>query len=123
MRAGIFWSFFFFSSRSRHTRSKRDWSSDVCSSDLDVGVGRAPTDIATHPLGDLGVGEDRCRRNIRRRVAWPSGLMLGQYGDGRTNLAGRAIPALQSVMAHEGGLHRVEVATVCQAFDGRDLIV
>src|SRR5699024_11622372 len=24
----------FFSSRSRHTRSKRDWSSDVCSSDL-----------------------------------------------------------------------------------------
>src|SRR5207249_7886123 len=26
---------FFFSSRRRHTRSKRDWSSDVCSSDLD----------------------------------------------------------------------------------------
>src|SRR5207249_8028672 len=24
----------FFSSRRRHTRSKRDWSSDVCSSDL-----------------------------------------------------------------------------------------
>src|SRR5207249_2847428 len=24
---------FFFSSRRRHTRSKRDWSSDVCSSD------------------------------------------------------------------------------------------
>src|SRR5699024_11531238 len=27
-------SIFFFSSRRRHTRSKRDWSSDVCSSDL-----------------------------------------------------------------------------------------
>src|SRR5699024_5409115 len=27
-------SFVFFSSRRRHTRSKRDWSSDVCSSDL-----------------------------------------------------------------------------------------
>src|SRR6266576_6245583 len=26
--------FFFFSSRGRHTRSLRDWSSDVCSSDL-----------------------------------------------------------------------------------------
>src|SRR5699024_12623128 len=26
----------FFSSRRRHTRSKRDWSSDVCSSDLTV---------------------------------------------------------------------------------------
>src|SRR5690349_22636039 len=32
---------FFFSSRRRHTRSLRDWSSDVCSSDLAVrrGVG------------------------------------------------------------------------------------
>src|SRR2546421_1350084 len=28
--------FFFFSSRRRHTRSDRDWSSDVCSSDLEV---------------------------------------------------------------------------------------
>src|SRR5699024_12032978 len=27
---------FFFSSRRRHTRSKRDWSSDVCSSDLEA---------------------------------------------------------------------------------------
>src|SRR5690606_40565400 len=27
-------SFFFFSSRRRHTRFSRDWSSDVCSSDL-----------------------------------------------------------------------------------------
>src|SRR5207249_679782 len=35
---------FFFSSRRRHTRSKRDWSSDVCSSDLvPVGPeGRSP---------------------------------------------------------------------------------
>src|SRR5207249_5128649 len=28
------YTIFFFSSRRRHTRSKRDWSSDVCSSDL-----------------------------------------------------------------------------------------
>src|SRR2546422_6976396 len=28
--------FFFFSSRRRHTRCSRDWSSDVCSSDLVV---------------------------------------------------------------------------------------
>src|SRR5215813_6552755 len=28
------WFFFFFSSRRRHTRCGRDWSSDVCSSDL-----------------------------------------------------------------------------------------
>src|SRR2546421_984721 len=31
--------FFFFSSRRRHTRSDRDWSSDVCSSDLISGPG------------------------------------------------------------------------------------
>src|SRR5882762_11346924 len=30
--------FFFFSSRRRHTRFKCDWSSDVCSSDLDAGA-------------------------------------------------------------------------------------
>src|SRR5436309_11152019 len=30
----IFFIFFFFSSRRRHTRFSRDWSSDVCSSDL-----------------------------------------------------------------------------------------
>src|SRR5258707_4990871 len=45
--------FFFFSSRRRHTRYWRDWSSDVCSSDLgsvpgalrpgfDTGTGNAP---------------------------------------------------------------------------------
>src|SRR3989442_9919553 len=31
--------FFFFSSRRRHTRCGRDWSSDVCSSDLSSGPG------------------------------------------------------------------------------------
>src|SRR5207245_7569316 len=31
---GTVGSFFFFSSRRRHTRCYRDWSSDVCSSDL-----------------------------------------------------------------------------------------
>src|SRR5690606_39727894 len=32
-------SYFFFSSRRRHTRFSRDWSSDVCSSDLGAAVG------------------------------------------------------------------------------------
>src|SRR5690625_7512093 len=35
-------SFFFFSSRRRHTRWPRDWSSDVCSSDLDQLARQAP---------------------------------------------------------------------------------
>src|SRR5207249_8828234 len=34
--------YFFFSSRRRHTRSKRDWSSDVCSSDLVGEAGYGP---------------------------------------------------------------------------------
>src|SRR2546428_14000484 len=37
--------YFFFSSRRRHTRSDRDWSSDVCSSDL-----RAGSTCRAHPL-------------------------------------------------------------------------
>src|SRR5690606_39420657 len=32
--------YFFFSSRRRHTRFSRDWSSDVCSSDLNVANAR-----------------------------------------------------------------------------------
>src|SRR5690348_17548102 len=38
----VFAFFFFFSSRRRHTRWTGDWSSDVCSSDLESGLqGRA----------------------------------------------------------------------------------
>src|SRR5205809_5290172 len=37
-------SWFFFSSRRRHTRCSRDWSSDVCSSDL-----ADPCPICTDP--------------------------------------------------------------------------
>src|SRR5699024_11926415 len=42
---GLFSLLFFFSSRRRHTRSKRDWSSDVCSSDLNL-VDRFSINIA-----------------------------------------------------------------------------
>src|SRR5439155_5537424 len=40
---------FFFSSRRRHTRWPRDWSSDVCSSDLEV----AAVDYMLNISGDL----------------------------------------------------------------------
>src|SRR5260370_21801260 len=50
-------SFFFFSSRRRHTRFKCDWSSDVCSSDLSISAMPArngtgdpePLSAAAHP--------------------------------------------------------------------------
>src|SRR6266849_9407047 len=45
---------FFFSSRRRHTRSTRDWSSDVCSSDL--GVPHVARQLAHGRItGDAGV--------------------------------------------------------------------
>src|SRR5690606_40504882 len=42
-------SFFFFSSRRRHTRFSRDWSSDVCSSDLPADDGPAHPDTHAAP--------------------------------------------------------------------------
>src|SRR3712207_8552576 len=61
--------FFFFSSRRRHTRYWRDWSSDVCSSDLD--------DLAAlvGQLVALGVGE-----GLR------AGVELHDVADGRDDV-------------------------------------
>src|SRR2546421_1133761 len=55
----FFFFFFFFSSRRRHTRSDRDWSSDVCSSDL-LTLARRPLRFETrlerlHQVDDLGL--------------------------------------------------------------------
>src|SRR5207253_8347746 len=41
----FFLFFFFFSSRRRHTRWPRDWSSDVCSSDLEITVSGEPREV------------------------------------------------------------------------------
>src|SRR5699024_11326244 len=59
--------FFFFSSRRRHTRSKRDWSSDVCSSDLQ----RQPDRLGELFGGDLisahrQTGVQRAQRRYRK---------------------------------------------------------
>src|SRR5699024_11982220 len=58
---------FFFSSRRRHTRSKRDWSSDVCSSDLAY----SPEELAEvfeqagEDLESLILGENRSIEEVR----------------------------------------------------------
>src|SRR5699024_1858079 len=66
---------FFFSSRRRHTRSKRDWSSDVCSSDLPLEVvdGVAPVGEEPLPLYEFepspeGVLDALLPRYIRARM-------------------------------------------------------
>src|SRR5215813_14582877 len=67
---------FFFSSRRRHTSCGRDWSSDVCSSDLETGgphahlrqgenvADREESEIGQHAL--LHVGESGLTRKSRR---------------------------------------------------------
>src|SRR6266852_7827896 len=47
-------SHFFFSSRRRHTRCYRDWSSDVCSSDLQGLVGAASRSKAIGAIEEVG---------------------------------------------------------------------
>src|SRR6266513_3959594 len=67
--------FFFFSSRRRHTRSKRDWSSDVCSSDLreqqrargGEGQDQQCEDLAGHPRSSLRSEERRVGKECRSR--------------------------------------------------------
>src|SRR5437870_6670061 len=53
---------FFFSSRRRHTRWPRDWSSDVCSSDLARALLRFDEEVSAAVLGPAGfvvIGADR----------------------------------------------------------------
>src|SRR5690554_7559751 len=51
---------FFFSSRRRHTRCGRDWSSDVCSSDLLIQGGEGALDYGlVEQAGRLGRVEQR----------------------------------------------------------------
>src|SRR5690606_40889050 len=50
---------FFFSSRRRHTRFSRDWSSDVCSSDLSINLmfqsfSQLPKELVSILLGNVG---------------------------------------------------------------------
>src|SRR6266849_8496814 len=55
---------FFFSSRRRHTISTRDWSSDVCSSDLVLGE-RQPGSIRDLPARRRDI-ENVCARQLLR---------------------------------------------------------
>src|SRR5699024_3723823 len=101
-------SFFFFSSRRRHTRSKRDWSSDVCSSDLLLPIhparswcrGRGPVVPGwPSPLAgvqsrvEMGDEEDVVLSVVvedQRGAAQGEGFTAGgTYGDGDGRATGR----------------------------------
>src|SRR5437868_7094647 len=75
--------YFFFSSRRRHTRSKRDWSSDVCSSDL-TGYGSEWRDALIGNIGgpeleDVNAG---LRDLVERGIADPERAVVAGYSWG-----------------------------------------
>src|SRR6266567_3997907 len=66
--------FFFFSSRRRHTRFDCDWSSDVCSSDLEIEEGsRNPSGARLKKMDDMSEEEfgqrDHQEEEEKREVA------------------------------------------------------
>src|SRR5690606_40119049 len=72
-----------FSSRRRHTRFSRDWSSDVCSSDLNgIAVREAPTEWM-FPNVDLTVHLHRQPRG--RWVGLDTEVVFGPTGQGLTS--------------------------------------
>src|SRR5271169_5830274 len=70
LETGTISSGFFFSSRRRHTRCYRDWSSDVCSSDLARLAGPTCRDSGncTHPQKPSIWGGELTSRSEERRV-------------------------------------------------------
>src|SRR5262245_42621045 len=109
MRYRFFLFFFFFSSRRRHTRCLSDWSSDVCSSDLNrraipEGVSARKSPLRLSRLGQQGGRVSaRCFRSVAA-VSWnprrrtrrarplqhrPAGTLRRQFGpagaDGRVD--------------------------------------
>src|SRR5262245_26077722 len=66
---------FLFSSRRRHTRCLSDWSSDVCSSDLNVGCTPTKTMVASGRVAylarrgpDYGVSTGSVKVDMRREI-------------------------------------------------------
>src|SRR3989442_3762525 len=59
--------FFFFSSRRRHTRCGRDWSSDVCSSDLS-GAGVKALAAASSSFKAIGTDAQPARNRISTTI-------------------------------------------------------
>src|SRR6266487_2390197 len=69
---------FFFSSRRRHTRWTGDWSSDVCSSDLDLAYVLAGDDgVDTHPRRLAGSPRSKQRVDPGNDIAPSVGAMAG----------------------------------------------
>src|SRR5256886_14501835 len=98
--------FFFFSSRRRHTRFDCDWSSDVCSSDLDNSDGTLPIAykevLVTRRLSRSGQSEYLLNRSaVRLRDIQDLLRGTGLGADAAVVMEARMIEALLSEKAEE----------------------
>src|SRR5438132_4829225 len=80
--------FFFFSSRRRHTRSLCDWSSDVCSSDLEK-LCFFPLPRLLCPMRDEGAERSRVFRAAYRPQT--PGHPRGEKSGAKTEFEGRQV--------------------------------
>src|SRR5690606_40697081 len=82
---------FIFSSRRRHTSFSRDWSSDVCSSDLTGHTARGDNALMSDVLELQDVSVVREGRALVDQVSWSvkegeRWVILGPNGAGKTTL-------------------------------------
>src|SRR2546430_17460506 len=92
--------FFFFSSRRRHTRFDCDWSSDVCSSDLD-----APDQCGSEGAGAVYVfGEGFAFGPLQSEVVEAVRFAVVVRADDARVLDPRAVPGLPQEALHGRGV-------------------
>src|SRR3712207_2966771 len=115
---GISAVFVFFSSRRRHTRYWRDWSSDVCSSDLQLGEGAWAAPSADL-IGDVRLGA--------RASVWfgavlrgdNTPLILGEetnFQDGAVGHSDEGVPltiGARVTVGHQAILHGCTIGDDC----------
>jgi hypothetical protein len=87
----------------------------------DVGVSATAADVAAHPLTQLGCAEQWAHRDVGSCMARNASPHFLKNGDRRANLAGRAVAALEAIVFHKCGLHRVQALGRTKAFDSGHL--
>src|SRR6266702_5367456 len=128
--------FFFFSSRRRHTSWPRDWSSDVCSSDLRIDVELATEQVLvdedrpadTEPDGRLDIAS-KIRRRVddlhaapAEHVRWPHQYRIAHPGgdrQGHLRVRGRTARRLRDAVVAQQGLAATAVLRQVDSVDGR----
>src|SRR6266536_6429209 len=105
--------FFFFSSRRRHTRSTRDWSSDVCSSDLQFSAAPGGLSAGSLPLATFARSQpdlvDDSESELLTDVVEPGGV-----GEGLPLVVGSHIQVGVDLQDHRVGMDALETAEAAE---------